>query len=245
MNGDTNSREFPVTTGAYDRTYNGNQDCFITKLNPTGSALVYSTYLGGSLSDSSAFNSIAIDGPGNVHVSGSTSSTNFPTTSGAFDRTHNGSLDATVTKLNAAGSALAYSTYLGGSARETARGLVLDAGTGAAFVVGRTISMNFPTTPGAFDLTANGGDDGFLTQFDASGGVLYSTYFGGTAQDWPQGVARSVDGTAADTPSAAPIGNRVFFYGLTASLDLPLAGSPLQPAHAGGTNDGFVVRFDF
>src|SRR5262249_4479641 len=102
---------FPTTSGAYDTSHNGGDDAFVTKLNATGSALSYSTYLGGTQTD--AGYAIAVDASGNAYVTGSTASGNFPTTSGAFQGSAGGAGDAFVAKLNASGSALSYSTYLG------------------------------------------------------------------------------------------------------------------------------------
>src|SRR5439155_834674 len=127
--------------GAFQTTLHGGGDAFVTKLNPTGSALVYSTYLGGSGFDSGF--RIAVDGAGNAYVTGDTFSTNFPTTSGAFQTTFGGGVrDAFVTKLNPTGSALVYSTYLGGSEADGGRAIAVDA-AGNAYVTGITLSMNF------------------------------------------------------------------------------------------------------
>ena len=137
----------------------------MTKLNPTGSApLVYSTYLGGNGDD--AGNGIAVDGTGNAYVTGNTGSTNFPTTPGAFQTTSGGSYDAFVTKLNPTGSApLVYSTYLGGSDFEFTTGIALDALPNPnAYVVGFTLSTNFPTTPGAFQTSNAGSYDAFVAR---------------------------------------------------------------------------------
>ena len=98
---------------------------------------------------------IAVDGEGRAYVTGSTESADYPTTPGAFDSTFNGSDDAFVTKLNASGSALAYSTFLGGTSFEAGRGH-RGGRKGRAYVTGRTVSADFPTTPGAFDTTFNG-----------------------------------------------------------------------------------------
>jgi len=157
---------FPTTPGAFQTTFSGGpNDAFVAKLNATGSALVYSTYLGGSGNEEGS--SIAVDSVGSAYVTGATSSTDFPTTAGAFQMTFGGgSGDAFVTKLNAAGSALLYSTYLGGN------GLVLDTGSaiavdsaGSAYVTGFTDSTNFPTTSGAFQTTFGGGvNDAFVAK---------------------------------------------------------------------------------
>ncbi len=125
VTGQTKSSNFPTTGGAFDRTFNvdtcprcgiNQYDAFVTKLNASGSALVYSTFLGGFDLDDGL--GIAVDAAGSAYVTGETASSNFPTTAGAFDRTRNAEFDAFVTKLNAVGSALVYSTYLGGAAVE-------------------------------------------------------------------------------------------------------------------------------
>src|SRR2546422_244520 len=135
------------TAGAFQKVDGGSFDAFVTKLNAAGSALVYSTYLGGSGDDESF--GIAVDALGNAYVAGFTDSSNFPTTALAFRTTSRGGGDAFVTKLNATGSALVYSTYLGGSDLDAALGIAVD-GLGNAYVTGLTNSANFPTTTGAF-----------------------------------------------------------------------------------------------
>src|SRR5206468_3186724 len=158
--GFTSSTDFPTTPGAAQTTFGGGvEDAFVTKLNPTGSALVYSTYLGGSVSDRGS--AIAVDAAGNAYVTGNTSSMDFPTTPGTAQTTiGGGGEDAFVTKLNATGSALVYSTYLGGSGFDESGGIAVD-GADNAYVTGHTSSLNFPTTPGAFQTAFGGSDDAF------------------------------------------------------------------------------------
>ena len=121
----------------------------MTKLNASGTALVYCTYLGGNGNDLIG-NGIAVDGSGNAYVTGGTTSTNFPTTAGAFQTSLGGcQYNAFVTKLNAGGTALVYSTYLGGNNYDDGTGIAVD-GSGNAYVTGYTSSTNFPTTTGAF-----------------------------------------------------------------------------------------------
>jgi hypothetical protein len=147
VTGFTGSTNFPTTLGAFQTSYGGNGDAFVTKLNPAGSApLVYSTYLGGSNEDVGG--GIAVDSSGNAYVTGYTFSTNFPTTSNAFQPTSGGAPDAFVTKLNPGGAPLVYSSYLGGSGFDRAFGIAVDS-FGNAYVTGDT-SGSFPTTPGAF-----------------------------------------------------------------------------------------------
>ena len=127
----------------------------MTKLNATGSGLVYSTYLGGT--DDDRGNGIAVDAAGSAYVTGFTLSTDFPTTARATQTTYAGGVnDAFVTKLNAAGSGLAYSTYLGGTDDDRGNGIAVD-GAGSAYVTGLTLSTDFPTTLGAFQTTHAGG----------------------------------------------------------------------------------------
>jgi hypothetical protein len=198
--GGTISTNFPTTAGAFDRRRGGRGfgDAFVVKLNAAGSALVYSTYLGGSGADGAC--GIAVDGVGSAYVAGSTHSTNFPTSSDAFDRSYNTHADAFVTKLNAAGSSLAYSTYLGGGKRDGSGGIAVD-GAGSAYVTGETRSTDFPTSAGAFEMSYRGGGDAFVTKLNAAGSSLaYSTYLGGSGgpragRDYGSGIA--VDGAGS------------------------------------------------
>lgn len=204
--GETEAVNFPTTANAFDRTINGEFDTFVTKLNATGSALVYSSYLGGSLVEFPS--RVAVDAAGNLFIAGTTRSTNFPTTAGAFDRTQNGEFDVFLTKLNAAGSALVFSTFLGGSGFDSPGGLALDA-TGSSYVSGGAGSVDFPTTPGAFD-TLPDGSDAFVTKFNPAGSALvYSTVLGGTAGESSTAVALDGAGNA-------------WLTGVTGSTDFPI-----------------------
>ena len=185
--GVTMSADFSITPGAFDRSFNGgNTDFFISKISPAGS-LIYSTFIGGNDIDHDIdagelyVSGMTIDASGNVYMTGETFSADFPTTSGAFDRTINGGSDAFVLKLNPAGDQLIYSTFVGGSGDDMGAGIAVDA-QGNAYVAGDTYSLNFPTTPGAFDTTFNyGGDDLFAIKLNSTGsGLVYSTYIGGS-----------------------------------------------------------------
>jgi hypothetical protein len=164
VTGLTTCSDFPVTPGAFQGASGGGFDAFVSKVNGTGSTLLYSTYLGGS--DFDAGGGIAVDASGVAYVTGRTFSANFPTTSGAFQTTFGGFGDAFVSKLNPAGSALLYSTYLGGSSTEnqSGAGIAIDA-SGNAYVAGETFSSDFPTSPGAFQSTFGGNDDAFVSKF--------------------------------------------------------------------------------
>ncbi len=226
VTGLTDSTNFPTTSGAFQTSFGGGTlDAFVTKLNATGSALVYSTYLGGSGEDLGF--GIAVDSAGSAYVTGLTDSTNFPTTPGAFQTSSGGSRDAFVTKLNPAGSALVYSTYLGGSGEDQSRGIAIDS-TGSAYVTGLTTG-NFPTTSGAFQTIYGGGiRDAFVTKLNPAGSALiYSTYMGGSGDDVGFGI--SVDTLA-----------NAYVAGFTTSTNFPTA-SPIQPALGGGS-DAFVTK---
>ncbi|MCK4272364.1 SBBP repeat-containing protein, partial [bacterium] len=179
VTGYTGSSFFPTTVGAYDVSYNGGtSDIFVTKLNQTGSDLEYSTFLGGGVTGPDQGYAIAIDGSGNAYVTGYTYNSDFPTTTGAFDRTYNGDWDAFCTKLNATGSALSYSTFLGGTSLEVGRAIAVD-GSGYAYVGGWTQSSGYPTTAGAYDLVFTGVEDAFVTKVGGTGTSLsYSTFLG-------------------------------------------------------------------
>lgn len=251
--GQTCSTDFP-TLGPEQPTSSGNCDVFVTKLNSTGTALIYSTYLGGSSGDQAK--GIAIDSSGNAYITGITNSTNFPTTAGAFQRAFGGGdTDAFVAELNASGSSLAYSSYLGGNENEGMGGIAVDT-AGNAYVTGSTASddSSFPVAntdiQGAcIGYKANGTSpmppncppyilgeattDAFVTKFTPDGSSLvYSTYLGGTDSDVGTGIA-------VDTLRAA------YVAGWTISTDFhfPPNGAAFQPAYAGNT-DAFVLKID-
>jgi hypothetical protein len=225
----TQSADFPTTPGAFQTTYGGNGDAFVAQLSADGSALVYSTFLGGSGGDIA--NGIAVDGAGSAYVAGSTTSSDFPTTPGAFQTTYGGGLvngDAFVAKLSADGSTLAYSTYLGGSSGDVADGIAVD-GAGGAYVAGYTNSADFPTTPGAFQTTYGGNGDAFVAQLSADGSALvYSTFLGGSNGDYANAIA--VDGTGS-----------AYVAGTTYSADFPTTPGAFQTTKNGNSN-AFVAR---
>jgi len=177
VTGETASSHFPTTPGAFDTTLNGTYDAFVVKLNSTGAALAYATFLGGWLSDYGE--AIAVDGNGAAYVTGWTESEDFPTTPGAFDTTYPANRDAFVVKLNPSGTAPAYATFLGGSDSDSGNGIAVDA-NGAAYVTGETWSYDFPTTPGAFDTTRSRYKDAFVVKLNPAGSALaYATFLGG------------------------------------------------------------------
>jgi hypothetical protein len=226
--GFTYSTDYDVTPGAFQTRNRGGADVFVTKLNAAGTALVYSTYIGGSNDD--AGYGIAVDGSGNAYVTGYTNSTNYPVTPGAFQTRNGGGADVFVTKLNAAGTALVYSTYIGGSSDDVGRGIAVD-GSGNAYVTGYTNSTNYPVTPGAFQTRNGGGADVFVTKLNATGTALvYSTYIGGSGVDVGRGIA--VDGS----------GN-AYVTGYTNSTNYPVTPGAFQTRNGGGA-DVFVTKLN-
>ncbi|MCZ2114917.1 MAG: SBBP repeat-containing protein [Anaerolineae bacterium] len=225
------SNDFPTTPGAFDTTYNGGTDVFIAKLNPTGSALVYATVVGGaSIDDGYA---IAVDSGNNAYVTGITRSPappTFPTTPGAYDTTFNGgNYDAFVLKLNPAGTGLVYSTYLGGNGDEWGYGIAVDA-TGNAYVTGGTFSANFPATTGAFDTSHNGNEDAFVARLNPTGSALvYSTFLGGNDVDYAKTIALDAAGNA-------------YAIGTTFSANFPTTSGAFRPGPLSGLSDVFVVK---
>ncbi|CAG1022797.1 hypothetical protein MTYM_01996, partial [Methylococcales bacterium] len=160
--GETDSPDFPITPGAYDTSYNGNADAFVAKLNGNLTNLLVSTYLGGNGNDSS--HALAIDPGGNIYVAGITGSTDFPTTSGAYDTSFNGVGDAFVSKLSGDLTNILAATYLGGGSNDSANALAIDPG-GNIYVTGYTYSTDFLTTSGAYDTSLNSYRDAFIARF--------------------------------------------------------------------------------
>jgi hypothetical protein len=234
VTGDTGSDNFPTTAGAFQTTFPGFGSGFATKLNPTGTALIYSTYLG-SGSGPTRPRGIAIDGSGNAYVTGQAQSANYPTTFGSFRKSYCGGFsDAFVTKLNPGGTGLVYSAYLcgDGNAADDAFGIAVDS-AGNAYVTGYTDSDAFPTTADAYQTTRAGGDDTFLAKINPAGSALvYSTFLGGAASDDGFG------GIAVDKAGHA------YVAGVTDSADLPITPGASQASYHGG-NDVFAAKFDF
>jgi len=225
VTGETSSTDFPTQSPLQSAYGGGANDAFVAVLNPSGSGLVYSTYLGGSGSDYGR--GIAVDGAGNAYVTGWTSSTDFPTQS-PLQSANAGARDVFVSVFNSSGSTLVYSTYLGGSSIDRGEGIAVDSG-GNAYVTGYTESTDFPTQSPLQSANA-GSDDAFVSVFNASGSTLvYSTYLGGSSGDIGYGIA--VDGTG-----------KAYVTGYTWSTDFPTQ-SPLQSANA-GAYDVFVSVFN-
>ena len=166
VTGETSDSTFPTTSGAFDTTYNGGTfDGFVTRLSPDLRSLEYSTYLGGS--DYDYGYDLATDGAGRAYVAGTTHSSDFPTSPNPYDSSYNGAGDAFMARLNAAGTALEYATFLGAGSEDRGYALAVR-GSSRVFISGRTLSSDFPTTPGTFDGSYNGFTDGYVTALDIS-----------------------------------------------------------------------------
>jgi len=226
--GGTLSANFPLAF-PLQAVNGGSQDAFVTKISASPAKLVYSTYLGGTggqIGTPEQANAIAIDSAGAVYVAGVTNSADFPVTAGSFQPIFNGVQDAFVTKLNAAGSAKVYSTYLGSSSFDWASGIAVDSG-GNAYVAGYTSSAGFPVV-GGVQTGFKGFYDAFISKLNPLGnGLTFSTMYGGTGADQANAIAVDSSGN-------------MFAGGQTSSLDLPLQGA-IQSFNVGG-GTGWVAR---
>jgi hypothetical protein len=263
VTGDTFSTNFPVTANGYRTVQGGINDVIVSKLNPTGTALLSSTYLGGNGFDFGI--DIAIDSSGHAYVTGSTTSSDFPTTPGAFQTTRRGGDDFFIAKVDTNPAtcspqtkenpfncveALVYSTYVGGSANDFATAITVDA-SGNAYVVGYSDTFNvadYPTTPGAFQANGHlGNPDGVVTKLNPTGtGLVYSTYLGGGSFQTSFGDDR-VNGITVDSQGNA------YVTGSTDSPTFPTTPGSFQPActNCGSFNpsseaiyDGFVAKLN-
>jgi hypothetical protein len=229
ITGYTNSFNYDITTGAFQTTYGGSDEVFVTKLNNTGTGLIYSTYIGGS--DIDIGRSIAIDSSGNAYITGYTASTDYDITSGAFQTTKEGGRDVFVTKLNNNGTALLYSTYIGGSSDEFGHAITID-DSGNAYINGETQSSNYDITAGAFQTTFGGGTlDVFVSKLNSTGSnLIYSTFIGGSSNE--RGNSIAID----DTGNA-------YITGFTASTDYDITSGAFQTTNA-GLSDVFVTQLN-
>jgi Beta-propeller repeat len=236
VTGLTTSLDFPTTPGAFDTTHNGGYDAFVVKLNAAGSALVYSTYLGGRDDENYhggvSYGGIAIDENDQAYVTGLTKSKDFPTTPGSYNTQLNGYSDAYVSKLNAAGDGLLYSTFLGGKGFDGGQGIAVDQ-FGQAYVTGQDESGDLPVNgfqPVHSAGCSSGYKDGFVAKLDVAGGaLLYSSYFGGSACNLGWGIA--VDST-----------QNVYVMGETVTPDFPVKNA-LFPTF-NGVADIFITKMN-
>jgi len=227
--GETYSTNFPGTTGGAQPSYGGNCDAFVTKLNPTLTSIVQSTYLGGSSTDYAY--SIAIDSGGIVYVGGQTYSTDFSGTTGGAQSSHGGNYDAFVAKLNPTLTSIIQSTYLGGSSTDYAYSIAIGSG-GSVYVGGWTLSTNFPGAAGGAQPSNSGSYDAFVTKLNPTLTILLqSTYLGGSSTDYAYSIA--IDS-----------GGNVYVAGYTLSTNFPGTVGGAQPSYGGGSYDALVAKFD-
>jgi hypothetical protein len=230
VTGHTTAVDFPTTPGAFSTTLSGFGDAVVFKLSPDGSALVYSTFIGGTGEGNveDQVHSIALDSDNNAYLTGAARSSDFPVTAGAYDTSFNGpGKDAFVAKLSADGSTLLYSTFLGGSERgEEGTAIAVDA-AGIVYVAGWTRSTDFPTTPGAFDSTFKGFNMAYIAKLDPAGNggsdLLYSSLLGGSNLD---------NGDWVNSIAVDQAGN-VYMTGDTASVDFPTTPGTFEPSFTG------------
>jgi len=260
VTGSTSSTDFPVTNGAVQTTNSAAGGCstpFVAKLNPTGSALVYSTYLGGSGCGDFA-HGLAVDDSGNAYIAGETSSSNFPVTQGAFQTTKPKNRTGFVSKLNPTGSALIYSTYLGGSngfAGDFASTLVVD-DSGNTYIAGVANSTDFPVSQEAYQTTNRivpdpsfgilTGTNAFVTKLNPTGSALiYSTYLGGSGIVFGQGLSTAIYGDGA-SGLAVDSGGNVYVTGSAYSTDFPVTVGAFQRTnHVGNSGyNAFVTKLN-
>ncbi len=199
ITGETGSSNFPVTPGAY-KTSSQIKTCYVSKFTPSGTGLVYSTYLGGDTSGLSHGQGIFADASGAAYITGYTTAKDFPTTDGSKHHNLDAGFDAFVTKLNSAGSGLVYSTLIGGRNADYSNSLTVNA-AGEVFFAGYTEPFaqknDYPVTTNAYSTVFNGGsDDGFVTKLDAGGKIVYSTLIGGNGDDYVRGITVDISGSA-------------------------------------------------
>jgi len=224
VTGGTQSSNWVVTPGAFQAVKAGNRDAFVLELSPLG-VRRYSTYVGGSQEDYGQ--AIAVNAAGDMFVAGATSSSDFPTATPS-QPSNGGGLDTFVLRLSSAGDRLLFSTYLGGAGDDIPTGLALHPATGGAVIAGQTLSINFPTTPGAYDPTSNPSWDAYVAELSGTGTLTFSTFLGGSGSDMGLAVAQGRTGGP-------------WVAGHTTSPDFPTAGAPYQGT-APGAGDAFVAQ---
>ena len=233
VTGTTDSSSFPVTVGAFQTSYGGGAgDAFVLKLNSNG-IRQWCTFYGGSM-DENLFvwiyaGGVTCDNLNNVIITGYTSSTDFPVTTSCYQNTfQGGSGDGFLVKFDSNGNRL-WGTYFGGNDTDYGGYLQCD-NNNNVYLTGSTTSSVFPITPGAFQSTMNGNIDFFISKFDPLGSLAWSTFYGGTSDDWAFGIAYDSNGFIA-------------ISGQTTSMDFPISASAIQQNNA-GSDDEFVVKFD-
>ena len=224
--GRTYSSDYPTTEGAYDSSHNGDYDVFVSKLSSDLGSLLASTFIGGSNRDHAR--AITIDSSGNLYVTGYTSSSNYPTTTGAYDSSHNGD-DVFVSKLSSDLGSLLASTFIGGSSSDIAYAITIDS-SGNPYVAGYTSSSDYPTTEGAYDSSHNGDYDVFVSKLSSDlGSLLASTFIGGSNRDHARAITIDSSGN-------------LYVTGYTSSPHYPTTTGAYDSSFNGGVRDVFVSK---
>ncbi len=231
--GRTDSADFPVTSGAYQVTKGAagtglaGEDCFVTRLSPDGASLEMSTFLGGGNQDFCT--AVSLDEMGDIYVTGLTWG-NFTTTTGAYRETAAGGREVFVVKMASSGASILFSTFLGGPGHDAGNAIVVDSNHDV-YVSGEA-KRGFPVTLGAYQMRFGGGNDGFVAKLDSAGAnLLYSTFLGGSSDEYATGLAVDASGNG-------------FVTGWTWSDDFPTTAGAFQTAYSGGTSDGWLVKVD-
>jgi hypothetical protein len=225
--GYTSSANFPVQAG-YDMSHNGLTDGFVSCLTANGMTLAYSTFIGGSSND--YVYAVRTNTLGQVIVAGSTTSGNFPVTSGAYDNSYGGATDAFVSALNFQGNNLDFSSYLGDTGTEEIYGIDVNLNNNIIYATGYTNSSNFPTTAGVISTTKNTGYDAFISALAPNASTLNaSTFYGGNSDDYAYCIDVNGNGD-------------VFVSGYVASNNLALSANAYDPSYNGGSYDAFVLK---
>lgn len=227
VTGDSYSTNFPMVN-AYNSTYGGSDDVIFFELSPSGNSILFSTYIGGSSSDSG--NAISLDSSGGIYITGTTWSSNFPMLN-AYNNTYGGNRDAFVCKFTTFKTislSLAFSTYVGGSSQDDGYSISVDS-SGNSYVTGDTYSSNFPTSH-AYNSTYGGAQDAFVFKLNSAGNSLvYSTFIGGNNADQGNGIAVYSTGM-------------VYITGVTSSSNFPTLHA--YNSTFGGAQDAFVVKLN-
>jgi len=228
ITGATSSSDFPTTQDCFDDSYNGNKDAFVVKLNSNGTWLLYASFLGGSAQETGE--AIVLDSEREAYVTGATGSSDFPTTPGCYDDSHNGAYDVFALRLSRDASSLKYATFIGGDEEDVGRSIALDLGNNA-YIAGWTGSQDFPVKPQGFDFTFNGYHDAFVVKLNPGGSSLrYSTFIGGENLD--SGMDLALDRK-----------KNAYVTGTTDSPDFPTTPAAFDESHNGGY-DVFVCKLD-
>jgi hypothetical protein len=219
------STDFPLLN-PFQNGNAGNNNAILLRLDPTGTSMIFSTYIGGSYDDRA--NALALDNQGNVYLAGGAISVDFPVSSGAYQTQNKGGIDCFVVKFDSLGNAI-FSTFIGGGSDDQANGIAVDS-RGNSYITGQTLSDSYPQVNATFQHSRHGGNDAFVTELSADGsGLVYSTFAGGGSDDIGFGIAVDPAGDA-------------YVAGTTSSSDFPTTNGAYQRGY-GGSGDMFVLAY--